>query len=55
MTLVAESPTSRLRLPDGRLAAHLGNPCVHLHEQHGHMSLAVAGYPAILDSLVAGT
>ena len=37
------------------LAAHLGNPCLHLHEEHGHMSLAVAGLPAILDSLVANT
>ena len=37
------------------LAGHLGNPCAHLHPQHGHMSLAVAGFPAILDSLVAGT
>lgn len=37
------------------LAANLGNPCVHLHEEHGHVSLAVASYPAILDSLVAGT
>ena len=37
------------------LAAHLGNPCVHLHPEHGHMSIAIAGYPSILDSLVAGT
>jgi pimeloyl-ACP methyl ester carboxylesterase len=37
------------------LKAHLGNPCVHLHEEHGHLSLAAAGLPAILDSLVAGT
>jgi pimeloyl-ACP methyl ester carboxylesterase len=37
------------------LAANLGNPCVHLHPEHGHMSLAVAGYPAILDSLADGS
>jgi pimeloyl-ACP methyl ester carboxylesterase len=37
------------------LAAHLGNPCTHLHPDHGHMSLAVAGLPLILDSLVAVT
>lgn len=37
------------------LAGHLGNACVHLHPQHGHLSLAVAGFPAILDALVAGT
>lgn len=37
------------------LAAALGNPCLHLHAEHGHMSLAVAGFPQILDSLVAGT
>lgn len=37
------------------LAAHLGNPCVHLHPEHGHLSIAVAGFGAILDSLVAGT
>jgi pimeloyl-ACP methyl ester carboxylesterase len=37
------------------LVAHLGNPCPHLHPEHGHMSLAVAGLPAIMESLVAGT
>jgi pimeloyl-ACP methyl ester carboxylesterase len=37
------------------LAEHLGNPCIHLHREHGHMSLAVAGFPQILDSLVDGT
>jgi pimeloyl-ACP methyl ester carboxylesterase len=37
------------------LAAHLRNPCIHLLPEHGHMSLAVAGLPMILDSLVAGT
>ena len=37
------------------LAEHLGNPCSHLRPEHGHLSLAVAGYPAILDSLVDGT
>jgi pimeloyl-ACP methyl ester carboxylesterase len=37
------------------LVRHLGNACPHLEEAHGHMSLAVAGFPAILDALVAGT
>lgn len=37
------------------LAAHLGNACPHLLPEHGHMSLAVAGLPQILDSLVAAT
>jgi pimeloyl-ACP methyl ester carboxylesterase len=37
------------------LVAHLGNACAHLHPEHGHMSLAVAGFPAIVDSLVDGT
>ena len=37
------------------LVAHLGNACAHLHPEHGHMSLAVAGFPAIVDALVDGT
>jgi len=37
------------------LAAHLGSACAHLLPEHGHLSLAVAGLPQILDSLVAGT
>ena len=37
------------------LVEHLGNACAHLHPEHGHMSLAVAGFPAILDALVNGT
>ncbi len=37
------------------LVGHLGNACPHLHPEHGHMSLAVAGLPMIMDSLVAGT
>lgn len=37
------------------LAAHIAGACAHLHPQHGHMSLAVAGFPAIVDSLVDGT
>lgn len=36
------------------LVGHLGNPCAHLRPEHGHMSLAVAGFPAILDALVEG-
>jgi pimeloyl-ACP methyl ester carboxylesterase len=37
------------------LAAHLPNACAHLHPEHGHMSLAVAGFPAIVDALVDGS
>jgi pimeloyl-ACP methyl ester carboxylesterase len=37
------------------LVEHLGNACAHLHPEHGHLSLAVAGFPAIVDSLVDGT
>ena len=37
------------------LVQHLPNPCPHLEEAHGHMSLAVVGFPAILDALVADT
>ena len=37
------------------LVAHLGNACAHLHPEHGHMSLAVAGFPGIVDALVDGT
>ena len=36
------------------LVGHLGNPCAHLLPEHGHMSLAVAGLPAVLDTLLAG-
>jgi pimeloyl-ACP methyl ester carboxylesterase len=37
------------------LVAHLGNACAHLHPEHGHMSLAVAGFGSIVDALVDGT
>lgn len=37
------------------LVEHLGNACAHLHPEHGHLSLAVAGFPAIIDALVDGT
>jgi hypothetical protein len=37
------------------LVRHLGNPCPHLLREHGHLSLAVAGFPAILESLLANT
>jgi len=37
------------------LARHLPIACVHLRDDHGHMSLAVAGFPMILDALVADT
>jgi pimeloyl-ACP methyl ester carboxylesterase len=36
------------------LVAHLGSACAHLHPEHGHMSLAVAGFPAIVDALLDG-
>jgi pimeloyl-ACP methyl ester carboxylesterase len=35
------------------LAAHVGNACGHLHEEHGHLSLAVDSIPQILDELIA--
>lgn len=34
------------------LVEHLGNPCPHLFEEHGHLSLVVGSFPAILDELV---
>jgi pimeloyl-ACP methyl ester carboxylesterase len=37
------------------LVGHLGNPCAHLRPEHGHMSLAVAGFPAVLEALVSGS
>ena len=37
------------------LAAHLPGACAHLHAEHGHLSLAVAGFAAIVDALVDGT
>jgi pimeloyl-ACP methyl ester carboxylesterase len=37
------------------LMAHLPGGCAHLHPAHGHLSLAVAGFPAIVDALVDGT
>ena len=37
------------------LAAHLPNACVHLHPAHGHLSIAVGSFPAILDSLINAT
>jgi hypothetical protein len=37
------------------LMAHLPGACAHLHPEHGHLSLAVAGFPAIVDALVDGT
>ncbi len=35
------------------LAAHVGSSCVHLHAEHGHLTLAVDSLPAILDELLA--
>ena len=37
------------------LVAHLPAACAHLHPEHGHMSLAVGGFPRIVDALVDGT
>ena len=37
------------------LVAHLPGACAHLHAEHGHMSLAVGAFPAIVDALVDGT
>jgi pimeloyl-ACP methyl ester carboxylesterase len=37
------------------LVANLPGACAHLHPEHGHMSLAVAGFPAIVDALLEGT
>ncbi len=34
------------------LAAHIPGACPHLLEEHGHLSLAVDGFPAILDELI---
>jgi pimeloyl-ACP methyl ester carboxylesterase len=36
------------------LAAHCGGACVHLVPEHGHLSLVVDAFPAILDELIAG-
>jgi pimeloyl-ACP methyl ester carboxylesterase len=37
------------------LVGHLPGACAHLHPEHGHLSLAVAGFPAIVDALVDDT
>ena len=37
------------------LVAHIPGACAHLHPEHGHLSLAVAGFAAVVDSLVDGT
>ena len=37
------------------LVDHLPGACAHLHPEHGHLSLAVAGFPAVVDALVDGT
>jgi pimeloyl-ACP methyl ester carboxylesterase len=36
------------------LAAHIPTACVHLYPEHGHLSLAVDSFPAILDEMIAG-
>ena len=34
------------------LAAHIPTACVHLYPEHGHLSLAVDSFPAILDEMI---
>ncbi len=34
------------------LAAHVGGACLHLHAEHGHLTLAVDSMPQILDELI---
>jgi pimeloyl-ACP methyl ester carboxylesterase len=36
------------------LAAHIPTACVHLYPEHGHLSLAVDSFPAILDEMLTG-
>jgi pimeloyl-ACP methyl ester carboxylesterase len=36
------------------LTAHIPTACVHLYPEHGHLSLAVDSFPAILDEMIAG-
>lgn len=35
------------------LAAHVGNACPHLLQEHGHLTLGVDAFPQILDELIA--
>jgi hypothetical protein len=35
------------------LAAHIPMACVHLHAEHGHLSLAIDSFPTILDEMIA--
>jgi pimeloyl-ACP methyl ester carboxylesterase len=35
------------------LAAHIPTACVHLYPEHGHLSLAVDSFPAILDEMIS--
>ena len=37
------------------LVAQLPGACAHLHPEHGHLSLAVASFSAVVDALVDGT
>jgi hypothetical protein len=37
------------------LAAHVGGGCAHLHQEHGHLSLILDSFPAIVDSLLQQT
>jgi pimeloyl-ACP methyl ester carboxylesterase len=42
--------------PHGKwLAAHIPTACVHLYPEHGHLSLAVDSFPAILDEMLSTT
>ncbi|HUG30904.1 MAG TPA: alpha/beta hydrolase [Candidatus Limnocylindria bacterium] len=36
------------------LAEHVGNACPHLVPEHGHLSLVVDDFPAIVDELITG-
>jgi pimeloyl-ACP methyl ester carboxylesterase len=35
------------------LAAHIPTACAHLYPEHGHLSLAVESFPAIVDEMLA--
>jgi pimeloyl-ACP methyl ester carboxylesterase len=37
------------------LAAHIPTACVHLYPEHGHLSLGVDSFPAIVDEMLAGS
>jgi hypothetical protein len=37
------------------LAAHIRTACVHLYQEHGHLSLAIDSFPRILDEMLSKT